>query len=178
MHEDIREILFPQDAIAKRVTELGIQISKDYTCTTPILIGILKGSFVFLADLARRIDIPCEFRFVSAASYGFSSISSGNVRIGAADETDFTNRDLILVEDILDSGNTILALREYILRFNPKSLKTCAFLDKPARREVEISAEYMGFTCPNEFVVGYGLDYAERYRNLPYVGVLRPEIFS
>ena len=178
MNEDVKEILFSQEAISKRVLELGAELSKDYAGSTPILIGILKGSFVFLADLARCIDIPCEFRFVSAASYGFSAISSGNVRIGAADEADFTNRDLVLVEDILDSGNTIIALREYIMRFNPKSLKTCAFLDKPARREVEISADYTGFICPNEFVIGYGLDFAERYRNLPYVGILKPEIFS
>jgi hypoxanthine phosphoribosyltransferase len=178
MIHDIKDILFSEDKIQKRVQELGVQISKDYVDKSPILIGILKGSFIFLADLARHININCEFRFVTAASYGFSSISSGNVRIGATDETDFKDRHLILVEDILDSGNTISALHEYVMGCKPTSLKTCAFLDKPARREHIIEVDYLGFKCPNEFVVGYGLDFAERYRNLPYIAILKPEIFA
>lgn len=178
MIQDLQNILFTEEKIKEKVKELGALISKDYSDKSPILIGILKGSFIFLADLARHIDINCEFRFVTAASYGFSSISSGNVRIGATDEADFRDRNLILVEDILDSGNTISALHEYLLGCNPKSLKLCAFLDKPARREKMIKLDYIGFECPNEFVVGYGLDFAERYRNLPYIAVLKPEIFA
>jgi len=179
MKNDIKEILFSEEVIQKRVKELGEQISREYAGKPLVLVGTLKGSFVFLADLARNIDIECEFQFVSASSYGFSSYSSGKVKIGAEFEVDFVERDVVLVEDILDSGNTLTALKEFITEnCNPRSFKTCTFLDKPARREKVITADYTGFVCPDEFVVGYGLDFGEKYRNLPYVAVLKPEVFA
>jgi hypoxanthine phosphoribosyltransferase len=179
MENDIKAILFSEEAIQKRVRELGEQISRDYAGKPLVLVGTLKGSFMFLADLARSVNMECEFQFVSASSYGFSSYSSGKVKIGAEFEVDFVDRDVVLVEDILDSGNTLTALKEFITtNCNPKSLKTCTFLDKPARREKIITADYTGFICPDEFVVGYGLDFGEKYRNLPYVAILKPEIFA
>ena len=178
MKDDIKEILFSEEAIQKRVRELGAQITQDYAGKSPLLIGVLKGCFVFLADLARQIDLDCEIRFLTASSYGFASVSSGKVKIDKDIEFDIEGRDVILIEDILDSGVTLTALHGFALKQSPASLKSCTMLDKPERREVSINAEYTGFVCPNEFVVGYGLDYAERYRNLPYVASLKPEVYS
>ena len=178
MKDDLQEILFSEEKIKQRVSQLGEQITREYAHTFPLLVGVLKGSFVFLADLSRKIDLNCEIRFLSASSYGFSSVTSGNVTLGSDFDSDITDRHVILIEDILDSGVTMTALRKFISRHHPASLKICALLDKPARRMVQIDADFVGFECPDEFVVGYGLDYAERYRNLPYIASLKPEIYE
>ncbi|MCL2125082.1 MAG: hypoxanthine phosphoribosyltransferase [Oscillospiraceae bacterium] len=178
MEEDLKDVLYTEEQIKQRVIELGAQINKDYEGKAPLMIGILKGCFVFFADLARSIKLQCEIRFLIASSYGFSSVTSGTVKIGTELDFEIEGRDVIIVEDILDSGVTLSILREHIASHNPASLKVCALLDKPARRQVPISAEYLGFTCPDEFLVGYGLDYAERYRNLPYIASLKPEVYS
>ena len=177
MRDDIKAILYSEEQLRKRVKELGEQINADYAGKSPLMIGVLKGCFVFFADLVRCVDISCEIRFVMASSYGFSTVTSGTVKIGAGFDFVIEGRDVIIVEDILDSGVTLSALRKHISAQNPSSLKICVLLDKPARRLVPVDAEYVGFTCPDEFLVGYGLDYAERYRNLPFVAVLKPEMY-
>jgi len=176
--DDIKYIVFTDEEIHRRIKELGQEITKEYAGKTLLIIGVLKGCFVFLADIARQIDLDCEIRFLTASSYGFSSVTSGEVRIDRDIDFDVEGKDVLIMEDILDSGNTLTALRAFLARHKPASLKTCTLLDKPERREVPITADYTGFRCPNEFVVGYGLDYGERYRNLPYVAVLKPEVYS
>jgi len=178
LNKDIKSILFSAEEINARIVELAAELTKEYTGKTLLLIGVLKGCFVFIADLARQINLDCEIRFLTASSYGFSSVSSGKVSIDKDIDFDLEGKDVLIVEDILDSGMTLTALRAILVRHKPASLKTCTLLDKPERRQVPITADYTGFTCPNEFVVGYGLDYGERYRNLPYVAVLKPEIYS
>ena len=178
MIDDLKEVIFTEEQIKKRVKELGEQINRDYAGKTPLMIGVLKGCFVFFADLARCIGLNCEIRFLIASSYGYSSVTSGTIKIGTELDFPIAGRDVIIIEDILDSGVTLSSLRELISEHEPSSLKICALLDKPARRQVQISADYLGFLCPDEFVVGYGLDYAERYRNLPYIASLKPEIYS
>ena len=178
MKEDLKEILFSEEQIKRRVKELGAQISQDYAGKTPLLIGVLKGCFVFLADLARCVDLKCEVRFLIASSYGFSSVTSGKVSISKELDFDIKGRDVIIIEDILDSGVTLTSLKEYILEHSPASLKICAMLDKPSRRQKPIDVDYLGYTCPDDFVVGYGLDYAESYRNLPFIAALKPEVYS
>jgi len=178
MKNDIKDIIFSEKEIQKRIKELGLQITRDYADKSPLLIGVLKGCFVFLADISRCIDLDCEIRFLTASSYGFSSVTSGKVKIGNGFDYEIKGRDVIIVEDILDSGVTLTALRNFIMERLPASLKICSLLDKPARRQVPFEADYLGFLCPDEFVVGFGLDYAERYRNLPFIASLMPEIYS
>ena len=178
MKNDIKDILFTEEKIAERIAELGAELTKEYAGKTIMIIGVLKGCFMFLADLVRHIDLECEIRFLTASSYGFSSVSSGKVNIEGDIDFDVSGKEVIIVEDILDSGITITALRAFIAKHKPASLKVCTLLDKPERRQLPITADYTGFECPNEFVVGYGLDYAERYRNLPYVASLKPEVYS
>ena len=178
LHNDVREILFTETQIAQRVKELGEELSKDYQGKSPLLIGVLKGCFIFLADLSRHITLDCEVRFLTASSYGFSTVSSGKVAMEREIDWDVKDRDVIIVEDILDSGSTLTALNAFIARHSPASLKICTLLDKPGRRVVPMHADYVGFICPDEFVIGYGLDYGEKYRNLPYVAVLKPEVYS
>ena len=178
MKEDLKEILFPEETLKRRVAEMGAQITKDYAGRNPLLIGVLKGCYIFLSDISRCIDISCEIRFVSVSSYGDSSVTSGKVKIDKKLDFEITGRDVIVIEDILDSGVTLTALSGFINELNPASLKICTLLDKPSRREAPMSADYLGFVCPDEFVVGYGLDYAEKYRNLPYIASLKPEIYS
>jgi len=178
MKEDIKEILFTEQEIRTRIEELGARITLDYSGKSPLLIGILKGCFIFLADIARCIDLDCEIRFLSVSSYGFSSVTSGKVKIDKELDFEIAGRDVIIIEDILDSGVTLSALRDFVVERGPSTLKICAFLDKPERRQIPISVDYLGFDCPNEFVIGYGLDYAERYRNLPYIASLKPEVYS
>jgi len=177
MKDDLKEILFSEYEIDQRVKELGAQITQDYRGKSPMLIGVLKGCYVFLADLARSIDLECEIRFITASSYGASTITSGDVKVGMDFDFKIAGRDVLIIEDILDTGETLSALRYVIMGRYPASLRICALLDKPARRKVQISADYLGFECPDEFVVGYGLDYAERYRNLPFVAALKPEVY-
>ena len=177
MKDDLKEILYTQEQIKQRVKELGALISQDYAGKTPLMIGVLKGCFVFFADIARNIDLMCEIRFLVASSYGFSSVTSGTVKIKKDLDFKIEDRDVIIIEDILDSGVTLAALRELISEYKPASLKICALLDKPSRRQIPINVDYVGFKCPDEFIVGYGLDYAERYRNLPFIASLKPEIY-
>jgi len=178
MLNDISKTIFAEEEIRLRIKELGETISFDYADKSPLLIGILKGCFVFLADISRQITLDCEIRFLTVSSYGFSSVTSGKVKIEKDIDFEIECRHVIIIEDILDSGVTLTALRDYISERRPASLKICALLDKPARRQVPISIDYLGFECPDEFVVGYGLDYAERYRNLPFIASLKPEIYS
>jgi len=178
MNKDLEKILFTAEQINKRIEELGAQITKDYAGKKLMLIGVLKGCYVFLADLARNIDLDVEIQFLTASSYGFSSVSSGRVNVNEAIDFIIKGRDVILIEDILDTGVTLTALHAMVVKQKPASLKTCTLLDKPERREMPYSADYTGFVCPNEFVVGYGLDFAEKYRNLPYVAALKKEIYE
>jgi len=178
VENDIKEILFSEEDIRKRVNEMGAELTKDYNGKSLLIIGVLKGCFVFLADLVRNMDLDCEIRFLTASSYGFSSVSSGKVNIDGAIDFDVEGKDVLIIEDILDSGITLTALRAFVAKHKPASLKVCTMLDKPERRQLPITAEYTGFECPNEFVVGYGLDYGERYRNLPFVASLKPEVYS
>jgi len=178
MNKDVEKILFSQEQICERIKELGAQITKDYAGKKLVLLGVLKGCYVFLADLARNIDLDVEIQFLTASSYGFSSVSSGKVNVNEAIDFEIKGRDIMLIEDILDTGVTLTALRAMVLKQKPASLKTCTLLDKPERREMQFTADYTGFVCPNEFVIGYGLDFGERYRNLPYVGSLKKEIYE
>jgi len=176
--DDIKEVIFTEEEIQKRIKELGAEISKDYAGKSLLIIGVLKGCYVFLADLTRQIELDCEIRFLTASSYGFSSVSSGKVNIDSNIDFVAEGKDVLIIEDILDSGITLTALRAFVAKHKPTSLKVCAMLDKPERRQLPITIDYTGFVCPNEFVVGYGLDYGERYRNLPYVASLKPEVYS
>ena len=178
MKNDIKDILFTEEKIAERIAQMGAELTKEYEGKNIMIIGVLKGCFMFLADLVRHIDLECEIRFLTASSYGFSSVSSGKVNIDGDIDFDVAGREVIIVEDILDSGITITALRAFVAKHKPASLKVCTLLDKPERRQLPITADYTGFECPNEFVVGYGLDYGERYRNLPFVASLKPEVYS
>ncbi|MCL2697232.1 MAG: hypoxanthine phosphoribosyltransferase [Oscillospiraceae bacterium] len=178
MNHDIERILYSEVQIAEAVKKLGEQITRDYTGKTPVLLCILKGSSVFHADLMRAIDLPVEADFLIAKSYGMSSQSSGKLKILKEPEIDIKNRDIIIVEDILDTAVTLSALLHTLSLREPASLKTAVFLDKNLGIKKPVSADYKCFDAENEFLVGYGLDYAERYRNLPYVGVLRREIYN
>lgn len=177
MLPDIERILFTDDEISERVKYLAKDIKREYADKNPLILCILKGSFIFAADLIREFDFPCTVEFISASSYGDSSVS-GELTVN--DEINFsvTGRHVIVAEDILDTGRTLNHIMNIISAKKPESLKLCALLDKPSRRTIKISADYIGFEIPNEFVVGYGLDYAEKYRNLPYIGILKREIYS
>ena len=178
MMPDVKEILIPSAEIREKVREIGEQISEDYRGEKPLLICILRGAFVMLGDLVRFVDLPCEVDFMDISSYGTGTSSSGVVRIQKDLEEDITGRHVLIVEDIIDSGLTLSYLRRSLLARQPASLEICALLSKPSRRRAELEVKYLGFEVPDEFVVGYGLDYAGAYRNLPDVCVLRPEIFG
>jgi hypoxanthine phosphoribosyltransferase len=178
MNCDIEKIFFSENDIKAKVFELGQQISRDFSDKDPLLIGILKGSFVFMADLMRCIDIACEVDFMAVSSYGNGTTTTGAVKITKDLCHDIAGRHVIIIEDILDSGITLSYLKNVLTVHNPASISICTLLDKPARRKADINANYVGFECPDAFIVGYGLDYAERYRNLPYIGVLKPEIYK
>ena len=178
MQQDIREVLISQEQIAQKVQEIGAQISADYQGKKLLLVGILKGSVVFMADLARAIDSYAKMDFMSVSSYGSDIKSSGVVKIIKDLDTPLEGYDVLLVEDILDSGLTLSYLRELLRDRHPNSLKIVTLLNKPARRTADIQPDYCCFEVPDEFVVGYGLDYDEQYRNLPYVGVLKPEVYT
>ena len=168
----IGEILVQQDDLAHRVRALGEQISRDYERRSLLLIGVLKGAMFFLADLMRRLEVPCEVDFMAVASYGSQTDSSGVVRILKDLDAPIAGRDVLIVEDIVDSGLTLSYLLRTLNARDPATLEVCALLTKPARREIEMPIRYVGFEIPNRFAIGYGLDFAERYRNLPYVAVL------
>lgn len=170
--EEISKIVFNEEEIRQAVTCLGERITADYEGKTPLLIGVLKGSFIFLSDLARAIDLPCEIDFIMAKSYGMSRESSGVVRIVKDVDADVTGRDVIIVEDILESANTLFSVCEVLKARKPASLKVCVFLDKKVKRDVEFDADYKCFEAENKFLVGYGLDCQEKFRCLPYVGAI------
>lgn len=178
LHDDILEILLSEEEIHAKVRELGAQITKDYAGKTPFFLGVLKGCYVFMADLTRCIDLPCSMDFMAVSSYGGGTSTTGAVRITKDLSRDIEGKDVIIVEDILDSGVTLSYLKTYLANRKPASIRIVTLLDKPARRRADIKADYCGFAVPDEFVVGYGLDYAEAYRNLPYIGILKPEIYS
>ena len=176
--QDVERVLYTKEQIAARVAELGKQLTEDYLGKRPVVVCILTGASVFYVDLCREIATDLEMDFISASSYGASTTSSGVIRLIKDLETDITDRHVLLVEDIIDSGLTLKHLRQLLATRNPASLKVCALLDKESGHPAELGGEYRGFTVANEFVVGYGLDYAEHYRNLPYVGVLKPEVYA
>jgi len=178
LEKDIKEVLFTEQQLQDKVKELARQIEKDYEGQSIMLIGILRGSFVFMADLCRHIDLPCTLDFMAVSSYGKGTSSTGQVQITKDLSEDITGRNVIVVEDILDSGNTLSYLLKILEHRHPASIKLCALLDKPERRKKHVELHYSGFTIPDAFVVGYGLDYAEEYRNLPYIGILKPEVYG
>ncbi len=178
MHPDVQEILFDEEKIAEIVRNMGRQISEDYKGKNLLLVSVLKGSLVFMADLMREITVPCAIDFLSVSSYGSGTTTSGEVRILKDLDASLDGKDVLVVEDILDSGVTLSYLLKNLSARNPASIRLCTFLDKPERRRVNIKADYIGASVPDRFIVGYGLDYAELYRNLPYVGVLKPCVYS
>lgn len=178
MNQDIERILLSEEEIAAKVRELGAKISEDYTGRDPIIISVLKGSFIFMADLVRAIDVPCTVDFMSVSSYGSGTKSSGEVRIVKDFDNSIEGRHVIVVEDILDSGRTLSYLMKTLKARGAASIALCTFLDKPERRVVPVEAAYSGFRVPDAFIVGYGLDYDQQYRNLPYVGVLKPSVYG
>jgi hypoxanthine phosphoribosyltransferase len=172
----VNEILIDEETLHGRIAELGAQISDDYRGEDLLLIGVLKGAIFFMADLMRSIDIPCEVDFMAISSYGAGIDSSGVVRILKDLDVSIEGRNVLVVEDIIDSGLTLSYLLRNLEAREPASLEVCALLTKPERRENDVACRYVGFEIPNRFVIGYGLDFAERYRNLPFVGVLRDEL--
>ncbi len=178
IHDDVEEELLSADALQARVAELGRQLSADYAERDPVLVSVLKGSIVFLADLIRSMEIPLSVDLMEVSSYGAGTETSGQVRILKDLSRSIEGREVIVVEDIIDTGLTLNYLLRYLGERNPATLRVCCLLDKPARRLAEIEIDYRGFTIPDRFVIGYGLDYDERYRNLPYIGVLRPSVYS
>ena len=179
MHSNIQKVLFSQEQIKARVAELGAQIAKDYQGKDLVFVGVLKGVVVFFSDLVRSVDLPCEFDFMWISSYQGTS-STGSMVVKRDVSADLKGRHVVILEDIFDTGNSLEFTYNHLLAKEPASLRICTFLDKPERRRagVSVRADYTGFTIPNEFVVGYGMDFNEKYRNLPYIGVLKPEAYE
>lgn len=178
MSDDLSSILLSEEMIQQRVHEIGEEISRDYADKEPIFIGVLKGCFMFMADLVRNVSVPCSIDFMAVSSYGKATTTTGAVKITKDLREDIEGRDVVIVEDILDSGVTLHYLTGFLQNRKPRSIAIATLLDKPARRRAEVYAKYSGFEVPDGFVVGYGLDYAEKYRNLPYIGILKPEIYT
>ncbi len=178
MLNDIQEVLITREQIQEKVAELGRQLSTEYEGRNPLVICILKGAFIFMADLVKEITVPLELDFMAVSSYGASTRSSGEVKIIKDLDTSVEGRDILIVEDIIDSGLTLSYIIDVLERRKVNSVKIVTLFDKPARRTVKLEADLSGFVIPDAFVVGYGLDYAEKYRNLPFVGVLKPEIYT
>ena len=179
MKNDIKEILLTEEQIQAKVKELAVQLSKEYADKDPVFIGVLKGVVIFFADMVRNIDIPCQIDFMSISSYS-GTTSTGRTEVRKDVSVDIEGRHVVILEDIFDTGTSLTFTVNHLLNKKPASLKVCTFLDKPERRKpgVTLTPEYVGYTIPNEFVVGYGLDYNEHYRNLPYIGILKPEIYE
>ena len=178
MKEDVLRVLLSEDEIREKVRELGGKITADYKNSNLMLVTVLKGAVVFLADLMRQIDVPAEIDFMVVSSYGSGVKSSGVVKIVKDLDVPLAGKDILIVEDILDSGLTLSYIKELLESRGPRSIRIATLLDKPSRRKVDLQADYIGFSVPDEFVIGYGLDYDEKYRNLPYVGVLKPEVYE
>jgi hypoxanthine phosphoribosyltransferase len=175
---DIQEVLYSEEQLQLKVAELGATLSKEYADKNPLVICVLKGAFIFMSDLVKKITVPLEIDFMAVSSYGTSTKSSGVVRILKDLDVPVEGRHILIVEDIIDSGLTLSYLIDVLERRNALSIAVVTLFDKPKRRTVELEPDYKGFTIPDEFIVGYGLDYAEKYRNLPFVGILKPEIYS
>ena len=178
LEKDIQEVLFSQQQLEERVDQIAQEITRDYAGKEIVLISVLRGYFVFMADLCRRIDLPCTIDFMSVSSYGSGTSSTGQVQITKDLSGDISCKHILVVEDILDSGNTLSYLLKLLEQRKPASIRLCTLLDKPERRVKPVEVHYSGFTIPDAFVVGYGLDYAEHYRNLPYIGILKPEVYG
>lgn len=178
MQQDIQEVLFSEADLNKRISELGEQITVDYEGKPLTVVGILKGSNIFTSDLVRKINLPIKMDFMAVSSYGNATESTGVVKILKDLDRDIEGEHILIVEDIVDSGLTLKYLKEILFTRNPASVKICTLLDKPARRKEDIRADYIGYEVPDEFIVGYGIDYAERYRNLPFVGILKREVYE
>lgn len=178
MNKDIEKVLVTEEELHNISRKLGEKITKDYQGKKLLIVGILKGSIYFLTDLSRYIDLPCNIDFIQASSYGSETVSSGTIKIIKDIRDDLTGFDVLLVEDILDTGRTLKHIHDMLSKRNPKSIAVVTLLDKPERRVADISADYIGVDVPNEFVVGYGLDYNQFYRNLPYIGILKREIYE
>lgn len=178
MEDVIKQVLVSEEEIARKVEELGKRITEDYRGKDLLLVGILKGSVIFMSALAQKIELPVQMDFMAVSSYGKSSTSTGEVRINKDLDFSVEDRNLLIIEDIIDTGYTLAYLIDNLKKRGAKSIKVCTLLDKPDRRKVDIDVEYLGFAIPDEFIVGYGLDYAEQYRNLPYVAALKEEAYS
>ena len=178
MKEDVLRVLLSEDEIREKVRELGGKITADYKNSNLMLVTVLKGAVVFLADLMRQIDVPAEIDFMVVSSYGSGVKSSGVVKIVKDLDVPLAGKEILIVEDILDSGLTLSYIKELLESRGPRSIRIATLLDKPSRRKVDLQADYIGFSVPDEFVIGYGLDYDEKYRNLPYIGILKPEVYS
>ena len=178
MRNDLERVLLTEEEIQKRVRELGQEISRDYAGKNPLFVGVLKGCFVFMADLMRSVEVPASVDFMVVSSYGKGVKTSGAVAIIKDLSQDIEGRDVVIVEDILDTGITLSYLTRYLQNRRPASMTIATLLDKHERRRADVDARYVGFTVPDYFVVGYGLDYAEKYRNLPYIGILKPSVYS
>lgn len=178
MRNDIQEVLFSEQQLADKVAELGARISADYEGKNPLVVSVLKGSYVFMADLTRKITIPCNVDFMAVSSYGVGTKTTGEVQIIKDIGSKIDGRHLIIVEDILDSGVTLSFLMKILKARGAASIRLCTLLSKPERRKVDVPVDYLGFEIPDAFVVGYGLDYAEKYRNLPYIGILKPSVYG
>ena len=178
MEKDILKVLVTEEELKIRVVELGDALYKKYEGRRPLFLGVLKGSFIFMADLVRASQLMCDVEFIAVSSYQNGTVSSGRVQITHDLQQDITGREIVIVEDILDSGNTLAFLKNYLMAKGAKSISIVTLLDKPARREKAVEADLAGFVVPDEFVVGYGLDYAQLYRNLPYIGVLKPAVYE
>ena len=179
MHNDIQKILISEEQIQNRVAELGAQLTEEYRGKNPVFVGVLKGVVVFFSDLVRAVDLPCEFDFMWVSSYQGTE-STGSMVVKRDVSADLKGRHVVILEDVFDTGSSLQFTYNHLLSKEPASLRICTFLDKPERRRagVTVKADYTGFTIPNEFVVGYGMDFNERYRNLPYIGVLKPEAYE
>ncbi len=178
MNDDILRVLYSEEELEAKCAELGAQISKDYEGKNLLLVSVLKGAVVFMTDLMRHITVPCSIDFMVVSSYGNGVKTSGVVKIVKDLDADLAGKDLLIVEDILDTGMTLHYLKQLLQDRNPNSIRIATLLDKPERRRAAVRADYVGYQVPDEFVVGYGLDYDEKYRNLPYVGILKPEVYE
>ena len=178
MHNDLEKVIFTKEEIQQKVKEIAAQLNEDYKGEEVIFVCVLKGSLPFFADLVREVDFPVTFDVICVSSYGAGTNSSGKLNIKLDSAVSFENKHVLIIEDILDTGNTLYNLMNHFKNKNPKSMKLCCLLDKPSRRLRDINADYCGFEIPDEFVVGYGLDYDEKYRHLPYIGVLKPEVYQ
>ena len=178
MHQDLEKVLYTEEEIRSAAKRLADQINKDYAGQEVIFVGLLKGSVQFMADLLKSIELKCTIDFMCVSSYGNGTKSTGRVNIIKDLSEPIDDKNVIIVEDIIDSGNTLNFINRYFSAKNARTVRICTLLDKPSRREVEIDVDYVGFEVPDEFVVGYGLDFREYYRNLPYIGVLKPEVYA